>query len=97
MEAMATGLPIVTSPNSGTVARDGEEAFIAPYDAIDQHVALLERLIADRDLRVEMGRSAARSYRQFDMEAYSKRLTEVIHTTVQNRAGPARLGPGQPV
>lgn len=85
MEAMATGLPIVTSPNSGTVAREGEEAFIAPYDAIDTHVALLERLIADRDLRLEMGRSAARSYRQFDLEAYSSRLADVIGRTARDR------------
>lgn len=85
MEAMATGLPIVTSPNSGTVARDGEEAFIVPYDAIDQHVALLERLIANRDLRVEMGRCAARSYQHFDLNAYSNRLVEVINSTARSR------------
>jgi hypothetical protein len=86
MEAMATGLPIVTSPNSGTVAREHEEAFIAPYDAIDEHVALLERLIADRDLRLAMGRSAARSYRQFDLDAYSRRLAEVVGATRAGRA-----------
>lgn len=86
MEAMATGLPIVTSPNSGTVAREGEEAFIVPYDAIDQHVAMLERLIADRELRLAMGRSAAKSYRQFDLDAYSNRLTEVIRATTRGCA-----------
>lgn len=78
MEAMATGLPIVTSPNSGTVARHGKEAFVAPYDAIDEHVASLERLIADRELRLAMGASAASYYREFDLDAYAQRLAEVV-------------------
>lgn len=78
MEAMATGLPIVTSPNSGTVARHGQEAFICAYDAIDEQVAHLERLIADRDLRLTMGSSAARSYKSFDLDAYAGRLREVM-------------------
>jgi hypothetical protein len=78
MEAMATGLPIVTSPNSGTVARHGKEAFISAYDAIDDHVAHLERLIADRDLRLAMGASSASHYRAFDLDAYSGRLLHVL-------------------
>lgn len=87
MEAMATGLPIVTSPNSGTVARHGKEAFIAPYDAIDDHVAYLERLIDDRELRLSMGRSAAAYYKSFDLEAYSRRLAEVISDVAASERG----------
>jgi tetrahydromethanopterin S-methyltransferase subunit B len=85
MEAMATGLPIVTSPNSGTVARHGQEAFISAYDAIDEQVASLEKLIADRDLRLSMGASAARSYKSFDLDAYAGRLRDVVTDVMGSR------------
>lgn len=78
MEAMATGLPIVTSPNSGTVARHDQDCFIAPYADLDTHAAYLERLIADRDLRLAMGASAAEYYRRFDLNSYSTRLFDVV-------------------
>lgn len=78
MEAMATGLPIVTSPNSGTVARHDKDCFIAPYDDLDAHAAYLERLISDRELRLAMGASAAEYYRRFDLDSYSSRLCDVV-------------------
>jgi glycosyltransferase involved in cell wall biosynthesis len=79
MEAMATGLPIVTSPNSGTVARNHQECFVARYDDLDAHAAYLERLIADRDLRLAMGEAAATYYKRFDINSYSSRLYDVVH------------------
>lgn len=71
MEAMACGLPVVSSPNSGTVARHGVEGFIAAYDALDEFAAHIERLRSDRELRLEMGRAARRRYEQFGLNAYS--------------------------
>ncbi|NNM86739.1 MAG: glycosyltransferase family 4 protein [Phycisphaerales bacterium] len=35
MEAMATGLPVVTTPTSGTLVRPGTDGYIAPYDQPD--------------------------------------------------------------
>ena len=29
---MMTGLPVITTPNSGTLVRDGIEGFVAAYD-----------------------------------------------------------------
>ena len=78
MEAMATGLPIVTSPNSGTVARHNQDCFIAPYDDLNAHAAYLERLIADPELRLAMGESAADYYTRFNLDSYSRRLSGVV-------------------
>jgi glycosyltransferase involved in cell wall biosynthesis len=82
MEAMATGLPIVTSPNSGTVARHGLEALIAPYDDEDQNAAHVERLIRDRDLRLAMGRASAEHYRRFNLASYTRAIGEVVTRVV---------------
>ena len=55
IEAMATGLPVVTTPESGTHARDGEEGFVHDCEDFDGMLRSLARLIADPDLRARMG------------------------------------------
>jgi glycosyltransferase involved in cell wall biosynthesis len=71
MEAMATGLPVVTSPNSGTVARHGIEGFLCPYDDIDAATEYIHMLVRDEELRLNMGRAARARYLQFGMSNYS--------------------------
>jgi glycosyltransferase involved in cell wall biosynthesis len=78
MEAMATGLPIVTSPNSGTVARHGQEAFICPYDDLDAAEGYLRVLMEDRALRWRMGAAARRRCEEYDLSNYSRRLSELF-------------------
>jgi len=89
MEAMATGLPIVTSPNSGTVARHGIEAFLCPYDDLDTASSHIERLLADRDLRLTMGKAAADRYRLFNLEKYTRDLAHLMEQLVGT---PAAVG-----
>jgi glycosyltransferase involved in cell wall biosynthesis len=78
MEAMASGLPVVTTPNSGTVARHGIEGLIAPYDAIEVFTEHLHRLRSDRALRLEMGSAARRRYEEFGLNAYSRSLADLF-------------------
>lgn len=57
-EAMAAGLPLVTTENSGSVARDGEEGFIVPARdsaALEEKIRLLFEL---PDLREHMALAA---------------------------------------
>jgi glycosyltransferase involved in cell wall biosynthesis len=58
VEAMATGLPVVTSPNSGSLARDGIEGFVQPYDDVATMTDRIDRLASDAGLRQSMGRAA---------------------------------------
>lgn len=81
MEAMAAGLPVVTSPNSGTVARHGIEGFLAPYDDIDAYAGYLEKLAADEPSRLAMGRAAAARHAECDLANYAdgyRRLFEEL-------------------
>jgi glycosyltransferase involved in cell wall biosynthesis len=84
MEAMATGLPIVTSPNSGTVARHDKEGYLCPYSDIDAAVGYIEKLASDENLRLDMGRAAAERYRAFDLANYVRQL----QTLFRNLIGP---------
>lgn len=83
MEAMATGLPVVTSPNSGTVARHGEEGFIAEYDETEKFAGYLRRLIEEPDLRLRMGRAARRRAETFSLDEYAAQLVPLLTHLVQ--------------
>lgn len=60
MEAMASGLPIVTTATCGMkdVIRDGENGLSVPIRSPQQIVATVERLLDDESLRARLGRAA---------------------------------------
>jgi glycosyltransferase involved in cell wall biosynthesis len=90
MEAMFTGLPVVTSPNSGTVARHGQEGFIAPYDDINALAGYLRELVENPDRRFEMGLAARKRCEQFNLDYYSRELSALFHRLVGGRAASGR-------
>ena len=72
MEAMAAGLPCVSTTVSGArdVARDGIEALYCEPRDHQQLAAQLMRLIADRDEAHRMGRAAAARIQEFSVERF---------------------------
>jgi glycosyltransferase involved in cell wall biosynthesis len=52
---MASGLPVVSTPNSGTAVREGQDGFIVPYDDVDGFTMAVERLVSNTAL-LDMGR-----------------------------------------
>jgi len=77
-EALACGLPVITTPNTGSVVRDGVEGFIVPIRDVETLAARLEQLRADERLRREMGRAARQRAEAFSWERYGDRLAEAI-------------------
>lgn len=77
-EAMTAALPVICTPNTGAVVRDGIDGIIvAPSDA-DAIVAALDRLACDPDLRRAMAENAARRAREHDLEAFAERLLRTL-------------------
>jgi glycosyltransferase involved in cell wall biosynthesis len=80
LEAMACGLPVVTTPNCGPAVRDGQDGFIvAPRDA----VALADRLqelVSDRGLRDRMSESARGRAAEYSWSHYRQRLLGALDT-----------------
>jgi glycosyltransferase involved in cell wall biosynthesis len=77
-EAMAAGLPVITTPNAGSVVRDGLEGFIVPvgdYEAIQQQILTIHR---DRALLVTMSQNAAERAHGFTLEKYGERLLAAL-------------------
>ncbi|MEA5620804.1 glycosyltransferase family 4 protein [Cronbergia sp. UHCC 0137] len=77
-EALAAGLPVICTPNTGSVVRDGIEGFIVP---IRNHKAIadkLELLAINPDLRREMSKNAGQKAKEFTLDSYKQRLLKIL-------------------
>lgn len=83
MEALAAGLPVVTTPNSGTVVRHDREGFIHDCDDIEGFVRSIRFLRDAYNRRQEMAAAARHRAAQFNLDAYSRELSRVL-TSVLN-------------
>ncbi len=73
-EAMASGLPVIVSENAGAVARDGIDGFVLPIRNIEALKEKILMLYENKDLRRQMGKSAAEYVKQFTWDNYRQKL-----------------------
>lgn len=77
-EAMAAGLPIVATPNSGSVVRDGVDGFIVPIRDVEALVARLALLASDRERLDQMAERARQRAAEYTLERYGERLLAAL-------------------
>ena len=77
-EALACGLPVVTTPNAGSTVRDGVDGFIVPVYDVPAMVERLRQLHDDRALLARLGQAAALRSVDLSLAAYQKRLLEAL-------------------
>ncbi len=85
IEAMAAGVPVVTTPVSGIpeVVRDGESGLlVAPGDA-EGLAAAVERLLSDRELRARLRRGGLETADGFDLVPWVVRLRRLFRDGVE--------------
>lgn len=74
-EAMAAGLPLVTTPTSGAVLRHGVEGLVVPPRDADALAAAIEALYRHPAMRRDMGRAGRRLMkRSYTWQHYHARL-----------------------
>lgn len=83
LEAMASGLPVIATPNTGAeeVMRDGEHGFVVPIRDADAIAACLVRLAEDPAGRRAMGLAARQQAERYTWEAYGERMVEFALTS----------------
>jgi len=74
-EALASGLPVVCTPNTGSVVRDGIEGFIVPPRDVDVLADRLRQLARDPGLRARMAKAARLRAEDFTWAHYGDRLS----------------------
>lgn len=77
-EAMASGLPVIATPNTGAPIRDGEEGYVVPIRDVETLMQRIETLYRDADLRRELGRAARVRATGFTWADYRRRLAQAI-------------------
>lgn len=77
-EALAEGLPVVTTRNAGSVVRDRVDGFIVPIRSSGALVERIGQLAGDIDLLSSMSRNALERASQFTPDAYARRLAQAI-------------------
>ena len=73
-EAMAAGIPVITTKNAGSVARDGVDGFLVPVrdpSAIRDRLRLLH---GDPERVREMGNAARKRVAEFTWDSYEERV-----------------------
>jgi len=77
-EALGYGLPVVCTPNAGSVVRDGLEGFIAPVRDATAIARRIEELAQDVELRARMSAQAKARAVEFTVAAYGQRLLAAL-------------------
>ena len=73
-EALASGLPVVTTPNAGSVVRDGKDGYVVPIRDCDALCQRLWDLHEDAGLRRRLGASARQRAEAFPWSRYREEL-----------------------
>ena len=82
-EALSYGLPVITTPNAGSVVRDGLDGFIVPIRDTSAVVDRIERFVDDNDVWATMSANARTRASEFTLERYGERLLSVLAVETQ--------------
>src|SRR3989441_8298497 len=77
-EALACGLPIITTPNSGSMVQDGIQGYVVPIRDVERLKEKILLLYENRELRQEMSRRARLRAEEFTWAAYRQRLGSIL-------------------
>jgi glycosyltransferase involved in cell wall biosynthesis len=89
LEAMAMGLPVVTTPVGGVpdIMEEGKTGFLVPRDDLGALLDRIRQLRDDPGLRVTMGQAARRRVEQhFDADAVAATVVDIMKRAAASRA-----------
>ena len=78
LEAMAYGLPVITTPNCGKVVRDGINGFVVPIADAKALAEAVSKFDQDRGLASQMRAECRESVKEFSIDNYGERLMGII-------------------
>ena len=88
-EALAAGVPVVTTPEAGSVVRDGIEGRIVPSRDPETLAKAITEIIEDRPIRERMAYAARERAQEFTLERYGERLIAALKSFAAKEHEPA--------
>jgi glycosyltransferase involved in cell wall biosynthesis len=79
IEAMANGLPVIATPNCGTVVSDGVDGFIVPPRAPQSLAQAIRRYLQDPNCLENQHHAALLKSKQFSLERFGTNLLALGH------------------
>lgn len=80
LEALAHGLPVITTPNCGRVVEDGKTGFIVPPRDSQKLAEAILRFVRNRDLVRQMRPHCLEAVKSYSIKSYGERLKKLIET-----------------
>ncbi|MBE9166969.1 glycosyltransferase family 4 protein [Pleurocapsales cyanobacterium LEGE 06147] len=77
-EALACGLPVITTPNTGSVVRDGLDGYVVPVRDVDAISEKLELLISQPEILISLRKQALQRSIFGSLASYQNRLLQVF-------------------
>ena len=92
-EALAARLPVICTPNTGSVVRNGRDGFIVPIRDPEAIADCIDALAGNTNRRREMGESAGERSAAFTVDAYGARFMAALDTAPAGRSRPPGTQP----
>jgi glycosyltransferase involved in cell wall biosynthesis len=89
-EAMASGLPIIATPNTGSVIRDQLDGFVVPIRDAFALAERIDQLSSNKELARGMAHNALERIQEFSWDKYGERLLRLIREVTFNSDTGAR-------
>jgi glycosyltransferase involved in cell wall biosynthesis len=85
VEALAHGLPVITTPNCGAVVDDGRTGFVVPARDAARLADAVLRFVRDPGLASALRPACLEAAHRFSLDAYTHRLQAVIRKGLEAR------------
>jgi len=83
-EALACGVPVVTTREAGSIVRDGLEGRIVPSRNAEALANAIAEIVEDREKRERLSRAARERARDYTWARYGERLVEALKSFGNN-------------
>jgi len=90
-EALASGIPVVATPNAGAWLRDAADGVIVPIRDVAALSKTLERFARDREFLGFCSANAIAARNRLGLEAYQERLIQVVMEAIGRVSGDAAI------
>jgi glycosyltransferase involved in cell wall biosynthesis len=90
-EALAAGLPVVTTAAAGSVVRDGIDGRIVPESNPMALALAIEQIVENRPLRAKLSKSARWRALGYTLDRYSQRLLAALGRTAERSPEGSRV------